>query len=53
MRANLRTLFHDHDRETRVELHEPAPGGKTRRPTANDHHIEFHGFAFDSFCHID
>jgi hypothetical protein len=49
MRADLAALFQHDDGKLRIDLLEPDRRGKTRRPGANDHHVEFH-VAFD-FAH--
>jgi len=52
MRTDFGSLFDDHDRKIRVELQQPARGGKTRRPATDDHDIKLHGFAFVRFRHV-
>ena len=50
MGADLRTLFQDADIQVPIlfgaELFQANRRGQSRRAGANDHNIEFHGFAF-------
>ena len=45
MRADFGAFLHHDDPEIGIELLQPDRGGKARRPGADDHDIEFHGFA--------
>ena len=45
MRADRRTLFHDHNRDIGVQRFEPDRGGEPRGTRADDHDVVFHRFA--------
>ena len=45
MRADLGTLLHHDDGEIGIELLQPDRGRQAGRPGADDHDVEFHGFA--------
>ena len=45
MRADFGALLHDDDAEIGIELLQPDRGREARRPGADDHDVEFHGFA--------
>ena len=45
MRADLGTLLHHDDVEIGVELLQPDRGREAGRAGADDHDVEFHGFA--------
>ena len=47
VRADLRALFQHDDRKLRIDLLQPDRGGEAGRAGADDHHVEFHAFAFD------
>src|SRR5947207_2104732 len=49
MRADPGTLLHHDDAEIGIELLQPDRRGKARRPGADDHDVEFHGFARRKF----
>ena len=49
MRADFGTLLHHDDVEIGVELLQPDRRGEARRPGADDHDVEFHGFARRKF----
>ena len=49
MRADLGTLLHHDDAEIGIELLQPDRRGEARRPGADDHDVEFHGFAGRKF----
>ena len=49
MRADFGALLHHDDGEIGIELLQPDRGGKARRPGADDHDVEFHGFARRQF----
>ena len=49
MRADFGTLLHHDDAEIGIELLQPDRGGEARRPGADDHDVEFHGFARRQF----
>src|SRR4051812_22116710 len=44
--ADLRSLLQEHDGEVGIDLLEADRRGETGRPGADDHHVEFHAFAF-------
>jgi rhodanese-related sulfurtransferase len=50
VRAHLRAFFQHDDGKFWIELLQPDRCREPRRPCADDHHIEFHAFAFD-FAH--
>ena len=56
VRADLAAFFQHDDFKLFAcfvrQLFGPDRCGQTRRSPANDHEIEFHGFAFDRFAHI-
>ena len=49
VRANFGPLLHHHDRKIGVELLQPDRGAEARRPGADDHDVEFHGFTSRQF----
>ena len=49
MRADFRALLHHDHRQIGVELLQPDRSGEARRPGADDHDVEFHGFARRQF----
>src|SRR4029079_5661276 len=49
VRADLGTLFQHDDVEIGVELLQPDRSSQPRRASADDHDIEFHGFAGRKF----
>ena len=49
VRANLRALFDDDDRQLCVELHQSQRRRQAGRAGADDDHVKFHGFAFVIF----
>ena len=49
MRADFRSLLDHHHRKFGVELLQPDGGAKPGRPGADDHDVEFHGFARRQF----
>ncbi len=49
MRADLGPLLHHDDSKIRIELLQPDRSGKARRPGADNHDVEFHGFARRQF----
>ena len=49
MRADLGTLLHHDDVEIGIELLQPDRRGQAGRPGADDHDVEFHGFARRKF----
>ena len=49
VRADFRPLLHHDDRQIGIELLQPDRGGEAGRPGADDHDVEFHGFARRQF----
>ena len=52
MRAHFAALLHHANRRIRSQLFQPDRRRETRRPGANDHHIEFHLLACHALGHI-
>ena len=46
VRADLGTLFQDHDRQGIVELEQPTGCRQAGGAASDDHHVEFHRFSF-------